>query len=144
MCRVSQAKESQWKSCLICPLSPSFTCQAEEFSRGHWELCDPPALLSLPPYNVFPHFFFLLNAADFRLAWEVGRNWRLTDSSRLDWETNKLWRESWRFASEKIRVASGSSAKIHRCFCHTVMATEALCFSSQSPHCVSSLYQRDF
>lgn len=81
-------------------------------------------------------------AAGFRLAWGVGRDCRVTDSSRLDWETNKLSRESWRFASEKIRVAFGAGAKMHRCSCRDAMATEALCLPPGPPHWAARLYQR--
>lgn len=34
--------------------------------------------------SVFTHFCSLQNVADFRLAWVAGRNWTVTDSSRLD------------------------------------------------------------
>lgn len=114
---------------------------AWEFSGGHWEQGDLSQGLLFSANSAFLHIpLCWQNAADWRLAWDAGGSWRVTDSSRLDWETNKLWRESWRFASEKIRVAFGSRAKMHRCSCHTAMATEASCLPPR--HRVTKLYQR--
>lgn len=93
-----------------------------EFSVGHWELSDPSQGL-----------FFLLNvsfasrnAAGHKLAWDIGRSQTLTDSRA--WLRNKqAVKREWRFASEKIRVAFGSAAKMHPCSRCTTMATGALC-----------------
>jgi len=61
--------------------------------------------------------------------------WRELESDRQQkaWLRNKLWRESQRFANEKIRVAFGSIAKMHRCSCHTAIATGAVCSPPSAP-----------
>ena len=105
------------------PLLASGTLRGELWSVGvEWPLSAPAnnVLLTMSQY-----VSFLPDKTRPSSDWQ-GPSGRVTDSSGLDWGTNGLWRAGGRFASEKIRVASGSSAKMHRCFCHTVMATEAL------------------